>query len=642
VIAVADDTVLKDFLPKQGDRIAVKEYCKKKSDLASRDLKKRNLLDSLREKLCDQTSAEQKMPKKVIHLSGNSNAKKSTRKIELGWLNFDNNSYKQVKTANGGGTRKIDIPKHAGRDDILKEAKTKFFPNGTSKLGSSEDFEFEIRDFSERVLDSDDTIGDLYEKTGLSILRFYMSTRRVNVALNEEQTNEKQPKRKREASPSELPDIEVPFSNSTSTTSAPSSPLPEYDFLTNYLGDSFPNINVGAEIETSTLPVEVEYLHYKDEDVSFNAAILKGSENTGTETQPSRTHQNDTIEIIPGTSNQAIVEKRDDSVEMIIHRGSTAFYEMIAYFKDPEIERKILTVSRILPNGEKEMAEDTGGVIRDTLSEFWGSFYEMCTSGKEAKVPALRHDLGNTEWCAIGRILIYGYKKTGYWPVKLSKAFILSVISKEELENSILLDDFWKFVSSADKDVLQQAYEDFSSVDTDDLLESLDTYDCRRSPNAENIKSILLEIAHTILIQKPTFVSNCIRADMLHANLDRIKIEGIYEELKPTAKKVISLLHFPNALTTMESDVARHLKRYIKDIDTEKLGLFLRFCTGSNLLTVEKISVEFTSLTGCQRRPVAHTCGCVLELPRTYESFIDFRYEFDSILSHNIWIMDIV
>lgn len=604
-------------------------------------MKKRTLLDSLRKKLCGQTSAEQKMPKKIKHLSGNVNAKKSTRKIELGWLNFDKNSYKQVKTANGGGTRKIDTQKRAGRDDILKEAKTRFFPNGTSKLGSSEDFEFEIRDFSERVLNSNDTIGDLYEETGLSIMRFYMSTRRIG--LDEELSNEKQLKRKREASPSELPDIEVLFSNSTSTTSVPSSPLPEYEFVTNYLGESFPNINIGAEIETSTLPVEVEYLHYKDEDVSFNGAIIQGSEdNTGNETQPSHIHQNDPIEINPATSNQAIVEKRDDSVEMIIHRGSTAFYEMIAYFKDPEIERKILTVSRILPNGEKEMAEDTGGVIRDTLSEFWGSFYEMCTSGKEAKVPALRHDLGNTEWCALGRILVYGYKKTGYWPVKLSKAFILSVICKEELENSILLEDFWKFVSTADKDVLQQAYEDFSSVDLDDLLESLDTYDCRRSPNAESIKSILLEIAHTILVQKPTFVSNCIGTDMLHANLDRIKIEDIYEELKPTAKKVISLLHFPDALTTVESDVARHLKRYIKDIDAEKLGLFLRFCSGSNLLTVEKISVEFTSLTGYQRRPIAHTCGCVLELPRTYESFIDFRYEFDNILSQNIWIMDIV
>ncbi len=119
-------------------------------------------------------------------------------------------------------------------------------------------------------------------------------------------------------------------------------------------------------------------------------------------------------------------------------------------------------------------------------------------------------------------------------------------------------------------------------------------------------------------------------------------MKKIYGSIKPTAKKVIGILQFPEAMNGMESEVATHLKRYVKDIDSNKLGLFMRFCTGSDLLTVEKISVEFTSLTGLERRPTAHTCGCVLHLPRMYESFMDFRYEFDNLLSHNIWIMDIV
>ncbi len=133
---------------------------------------------------------------------------------------------------------------------------------------------------------------------------------------------------------------------------------------------------------------------------------------------------------------------------------------------------------------------------------FWSTFYDMCTIGREAKVPALRHDLGHTEWQAIGRILVYGYRRTRYWPVKLAKSFILSIICKEDEVQGTLVQDFWSYVASSDKEVLEQAYNNYSSVDQDDLLESLDSYECRRSPNADNIRAILIEIAHTALIQK--------------------------------------------------------------------------------------------------------------------------------------------
>ena len=50
------------------------------------------------------------------------------------------------------------------------------------------------------------------------------------------------------------------------------------------------------------------------------------------------------------------------------------------------------------------------------------------------------------------------------------------------------------------------------------------------------------------------------------------------------------------------------------------------------MICVNKISVQFTSLEGFQRKPIAHTSGAVLERPRTYESFPQLRQEFNSIL----------
>ncbi|KAL3043329.1 hypothetical protein OYC64_003239 [Pagothenia borchgrevinki] len=73
-----------------------------------------------------------------------------------------------------------------------------------------------------------------------------------------------------------------------------------------------------------------------------------------------------------------------------------------------------------------------------------------------------------------------------------------------------------------------------------------------------------------------------------------------------------------------------------------KLKKILRFCTGSSVICVDRIGVCFNAETGLSRRPVAHTCGAILEVPCTYSSFPEFRMEFDNILSSNYFEMDIL
>ena len=49
-------------------------------------------------------------------------------------------------------------------------------------------------------------------------------------------------------------------------------------------------------------------------------------------------------------------------------------------------------------------------------------------------------------------------------------------------------------------------------------------------------------------------------------------------------------------------------------------------------MTANKISVSFNNLSGIARRPISHTCSCVLELSRNYLTFIDFSKEFQQVL----------
>ena len=66
-------------------------------------------------------------------------------------------------------------------------------------------------------------------------------------------------------------------------------------------------------------------------------------------------------------------------------------------------------------------------------------------------------------------------------------------------------------------------------------------------------------------------------------------------------------------------------------------------CKGSDVHTGRSISVEFLQFdSDIERRPIARTCACILQLASNYDTFVDFRKEFNNVLNSGIWIMDII
>ena len=57
--------------------------------------------------------------------------------------------------------------------------------------------------------------------------------------------------------------------------------------------------------------------------------------------------------------------------------------------------------------------------------------------------------------------------------------------------------------------------------------------------------------------------------------------------------------------------------------------------TGSDVISVETIEIVFNTSTGLGRYPIFHTCGPLMELPSTYESFSDLSEDFANILSNS-------
>lgn len=73
--------------------------------------------------------------------------------------------------------------------------------------------------------------------------------------------------------------------------------------------------------------------------------------------------------------------------------------------------------------------------------------------------------------------------------------------------------------------------------------------------------------------------------------------------------------------------------------DIDNVFLFI----GADILLGKRITVRLVApVSEFSRRPVAHTCGCVLEVPDSYCSFVDLRNDFSAILKSSVWSMDIV
>ena len=184
------------------------------------------------------------------------------------------------------------------------------------------------------------------------------------------------------------------------------------------------------------------------------------------------------------------------------------------------------------------------------------------------------------------------------------------------MDKAFLLKSYHCYVTADDRKVLDMAQsKEFDSNDMD-LLDFLSANRCFKAPTVENIASIIFELAHQELIQKPRYITNRWSpiSKLLQSGPDSTfktpaGVAQLYEEKQPTAKKVNKLFH-ADISNDAERQSMDHLKRYVKLSEGKALERFLHFITGSDVLTCDSIEVLFTNFDGLQRRPIVHTVWC--------------------------------
>lgn len=209
----------------------------------------------------------------------------------------------------------------------------------------------------------------------------------------------------------------------------------------------------------------------------------------------------------------------------------------------------------------------------------------------------------------------------------------------------VLFESLLLYLSQSERDLITTALqEDLDGDGQDELLDLLDRLGVKMVPSRDNLKAVLLQIAHKQIIQQPKYaldnISAAARLPLMTTITTTAKLQVLYEEKKPTCRKVLKMIKSSPA-TPAENQALRFLQQYIRGLDEMGLRRMLRFVTGSDVICVAEMEVIFTSLEGLARRPVAHTCGSVLELPYTYNSYPELRVEMENVLTSN-YTMDIV
>lgn len=310
---------------------------------------------------------------------------------------------------------------------------------------------------------------------------------------------------------------------------------------------------------------------------------------------------------------------------------------------------------RISFTGEK--AIDVGGVSRDMFSSFWDKAYLTSFDGGNVLTPAMHPGIDTSVFSVLATILSHGFLSCGFLPIRIAFPVLAAIVLGPTIAipEDMIIESFADYLSAYESDMVSKALHlasstaPFSEELVSKLIEILSRMGCCEIPNTNNFRRMIAEVA------KFTFITKCMgHLYALHSGIPAIhhafwkelsvdELYRLYQVLVATPQRVLSLLVEPECLTAAEARVFGYLTMFIGDLKRQELSSLIRFITGSSVLVAREITVSFNSLSGLARRPIGHTCPCMLELSTSYCSYQEFANEFIGILRNDlpfVWAMD--
>ena len=541
---------LQKFIPIEGDLLAVRAAVDKW-------LKRQTCIENLQDKM-ERKRKNRKAKQTHSNPDPSKNATKFTRMVEFYWSHYESTlgDYKSVGKAHYGGVYPKEVPKNLKKEDLIAEAKKRYFEEGISTKGSINDCVFDMSyDAKGRKLLSNpnETIEEIIIRTGMNNPRFYLlSKSKVSNTLSDSDTELPSmvsspgvsSKRRKTADSSQLQELN--FSEpSTSEHEICQKKDQEGSFQGQLMQNSLLLVQMSDNVpdgsgESMQIPTcGGEFIILSD----GSDYIQSGSENNpfpGTNMESEKVARPGDGEIIlpsaeAGESSQMIstaihvscgndvtqsdnsngleenVEQNQQLVETdelpVMVNEIEVWYEvkrghifedlkdfMISINFDPNVSTLRIKV-------KDERGEDSGGVLRDALTEFWETFNMQYTEGFESKVPITVHTMQYEDWIAIAKIIVVGYKQEQYLPIDISMVFFQNCISGDVSEELLVYEFLQKFVAPVEKEKLEMALKDIESVDKEELLDIISQYGVRVDVTQSNVQRVITEVSHHVFVQ---------------------------------------------------------------------------------------------------------------------------------------------
>ena len=334
-------------------------------------------------------------------------------------------------------------------------------------------------------------------------------------------------------------------------------------------------------------------------------------------------------------------------VRHVINRSKVYRDVMELLSRDQVLEEFPLQINFV-----NEAAIDHGGVCRDMFSAFWEEAYRRFFDGSTLLTPCMHANTDMASLPQLGRVLSHGYLVCGYFPIRVAFPCLAAILLNPtvDIPLKILVQTFAEGLNSFEAAIIKDtlATDTFSKDLQEKLISILSRYGSRVCPSPTDLKLQLCNIAKYEYQIKPMAAICSINSgippkekDFWHAfTINQLYL--LYQSLSATPAKVLAILEEPMEENSCQARVFTYLQQYIGNMKNEEVRRFLRYTTGSSVLIGEHITVSFNSLSGAARRPIAHTCGCELELSSSYLSYLEFEEEFNFILSNDeyTWDMD--
>ena len=182
------------------------------------------------------------------------------------------------------------------------------------------------------------------------------------------------------------------------------------------------------------------------------------------------------------------------------------------------------------------------------------------------------------------------------------------------VDNDCLFDSFLLLLPEKEQETMLISLNGTKPFLSEEIMDILDGFKETTMPFPSSLRKLLLKVAAAELTTKPFLPLLKLRKGMgeFWNALTREELDSLYQMCCPTPERVAGRLNATPS-DPQEEKVHRWVKCYVGNLDAKMAVKFVRFCTASDVLLLDKgIVVYFKNMVEEAIRPTAHMCFCAL------------------------------